>query len=385
MYRTFQTLLDEILPGVRVVPIRSITADVFCVRVNGVANIIWDESYVAKAVDIAEILLGRTTDAAATTEALILSVMADLLFDEGLYADAWRAGTIAGVYLPSEIAQEPQATHFQNNRLTKNMALSFLFTHEVAHVIQDYDSAEFHKFSSSIKDAITTYSAYLTRLSPIERDALLAGEGFIFPGSSDVPVSRIDQFISDELFIEEATADFYAMNVVFFGGKRFDCSTAVDVAEFILALRMAMEIIRDIRVRTRRVAVEEREPPPIVAAELMRGFLLRHLLFDIVDSFAQTQTELSNVADEFRARYDRLLHRRRLIFGGLPERLVDFGLGQIKAFRLRMIRVAALFGSQADVTQRFRDSYLRLRGWQCASDPRSLDGLLDILPFITAL
>jgi hypothetical protein len=385
IYGTFQTLLDQILPGVRVVPIRSISTNVFCVRVNGVANIIWDESYVANVLDIVEVLLDRGTDAAAATEALVLSVMADLLFDEGLYADAWRAGTIAGVYLPSAIVDKPHLTDSQNNKLTKNMGLSFLFLHEVAHLVRDYDPAEFDKFSSTIKDTITIADAYLDRMSPSERNALLAGEGFIFTDERDVSVLCKDQLIPDELLIEEATADFYALNVTFFSGKGFDSSTAVDVAEFILALRMAMEIIRDIRVRTKRVAVEDREPPPITAAELMRGFVLRHLLFDIVGSLAQTQDELANVSAEFRKRYDRLLHRRLSIFGGLPERLVDFGLGQIKAFRLRMVRAATMLGSKADVTQRFRDSYLRLRGWEAAADPNSLDGLLDIAPFITAL
>jgi hypothetical protein len=82
-YTAFQTLLDSIMPGIRVVPVRSISADTFCIRIGGTPFIIWDETYADYVVRIAEILLGWTDERGGAS--LVVCVMADLLFDEGLY------------------------------------------------------------------------------------------------------------------------------------------------------------------------------------------------------------------------------------------------------------------------------------------------------------
>jgi hypothetical protein len=385
IYRTFQVLLDSILPGARLVPIRSVSADVYCVRRSGVAYVIWDESYIASVMSVAETLLGRKTQAAIATEALALSIMADLLFDEGRYEDAWIAGSIAAQYLPLQDEQAPKSSDSPIETVTYNMGLSFVFLHEVGHLVQRNDPLEFAKFRRKVEAEISAYSDWLDRMPAADSDAVLAGEGFMFPQQiSELTVRSNSRFIGDNSLIDESAADLLATEVVFSGNGWMDSTAkAIDVAEFILAVRMAMEFIRDIRLGTRRLAIEDRTPEPVTPAELMRGVLLRHGLLHTAASFAQTPKETMEVGDEFGARYHRLFDRRKASFGDLPERLVDFGLGRIKKFRLRMQSVPRLFGSNLDVTTKFRDSYLRIRGWKPRAEPDSLDGLLDALPILT--
>jgi hypothetical protein len=389
LYGIFQMLLDSNLPGVKVVPIRSISADTFCVRMGGIPYIIWDKSYAATAMNIFETLLGRNTNSVVASESVALCLMADLLFDEGLYADAWITGSVGGAEItPMGAGRDPlerKPVGPTVEALTTNAALSFLFLHEVGHLLQDRKPTTFAVCRSEVEKEVNAYGDYLSRMPPTEKDAALSSEGFIFPGEgSELPAAHENPFLADTKLIEEATADLFAMNAVFnwLDGGACSAMTAVDVAESVLAVRIAAEIIRDIRICTRRVSIGERDHPPTSQSELMRGLLLRHRLLHTVGGFAKTRTELQGVGDEFGARYQWLVSRRKRIFGEVIERLVNFGLGQAREFRSKMERWPGFLGSDIDYIERYRDSYLRLRGWK-SSDEQSGEQLLDMVPLVT--
>lgn len=97
MYVDFVRFLKSEMPAAEFVAVRSVSADVFCVNFRGVDHIIWDETYVDAVLRFAAALLSENP---ATYKGPVqmygLGLMGDLLFDEGLYIDAWFAGITGG-------------------------------------------------------------------------------------------------------------------------------------------------------------------------------------------------------------------------------------------------------------------------------------------------
>lgn len=325
----------------------------------------WDETHVANLLTISSLVLSDDPfNQINKAPWLGLMIMGDLLFDEGLYMDAWVAASsgFAELNLLNTVQETTDATI---SNAQAGLMIAFLFEHELGHLLRVHDPKMFAELQREVRAAVSWYSQCLTQLTPDKQAALLKGRGFILDevDQSQIDISRHQDLggLQPEL-LEEASADLFATMGIYVTSK--ESLSVYTRAESLFALRMAMEIVRDIRKTTRFVAIETRALPEQSSAENMRSLLLRQKILSSVLDLDQSDEDIRSTVDTLTTRYDQLLEHKEIIFGKIAEDLVDYGLEEARRYRRKMEGVIKFFGADSKWPDRYMNSYLKLRGWK---------------------
>lgn len=372
----FQERLSQMMPEVKFIVIRSVSADVFCLNFRGVHHIIWDQSYTESALQIASILLSEA-GSSSVAEPVCFGIVADLLFDEGLYAEAWIVGTTAHIQNTHVGIENIDIQHKDASRkwaVANNSMMLFLFLHEVGHLLDDYQPEIAAELRDYVDNQVRAYSAALELSPPEKRAEILRGDVFITFGDGEWLDSLIASTATDPVLFREALADIFSTDSLFHWATE-DPSCVVDVAEAVLAFRMAQEIIRDLRIRTRALAEGKHVTSPS-SSEAIRGIILRHNVLRGIAEFDPDGEK--GLFTDFQTRYQRLQDRRLSIFDELPEQIVTFCFDKANSFRRRMENWPKLISEDRDWLQDFKNSYLRLRGWTAPFSRVALDMIPEL-------
>lgn len=388
--------IKSVAPNLGLVAIRSVGSDIYGVPFKGVNYLVWDEHYAELLLRIAA---GLRVDPIVLQwfDPSLLNVcrqaIADTLFDEGSYRDAWILSQMTpknrhvGI---ERYLEHPESRDSESQLDPVKLSAVFLLLHELGHLCER-DNPEFYRaLETEALDALFMYRALLARLSPSERDRFLADEHLVCPEQRDVEAGKLlDRNDADPKLSREWTPDLFALFLLcqllkMLRPNGLTIDEARCVVESVISVRFAAEIVRDLRMRTHAFAYDLPSPEVISEAERFRTILIRQCLTLSLEQFFPPYPESIEAQGgavwlELNEPYFRLLGRRRKIFSetseGVGMTMWNVLLGHLAEVREKLDEVKYL---DCDLDDTYRRGFLRDRGWAQAA-PDEVEQELEVL------
>jgi hypothetical protein len=385
----------------RLVPIRSLGAKIYSQYFASEWHLIWNENYLEHVFRIAGTLIADKYqltwhDAGGLDAAQ--GLISEILFEEGYYK---QASTLLNmVQSRNGLTSRPKSRLALATFLRQDfpegedgaasldhaaIARLYVFLHEIGHLIKRTDTRFYAELE---REAVATVNLYkLITSGDVDVQDLLSGAILIRPPDEvgdlarQMPAGEISKALLDEL-----TADIFALFGItqLLKMARPDGLTldeAVYVCGYLFALRLAVEVIRDLRDRTIHLATGS----PISYApdeDAWRTFLLRQCTSLSIDELLKAGLASPNFGDDpaqstlwkLNEPCFTLLQRRRLIFERGGTNLADVSWGWVteginSQTAVRLVESSPQSGQDISTSDPYGDDeihrqhFLEVAGW----------------------
>ncbi len=340
----------------QLVPIRSLGAPIYSTHFANEWHLIWNENYLEHVFRIAGTLIAdkyqlmwHDAHGLDATQ----SVMSEILYDEGHYKEAYALLNIvqsrngptsrpgSRLALASYLWLDFPECEDEDTALDHaGIARMYVFLHELGHLIKRSDPRVYAAFE---REAVAIFNLYkLITSGNVDEQDLLSGATLIVPPSEIGEIARqmqsseISQVLLDELVPDTFALFLIVQLLKMVRPDGLTLDEAVYVCGYLFALRLAVEVIRDLRNRTQCLAAGS--PMPHASdEEAWRTFLLRQCTSLNINELLKAGLASSDFGDDpaqstlwkLNEPCFTLLQRRRLILEPGGKNLTDVTWGWV--------------------------------------------------------
>jgi hypothetical protein len=381
LYEGYSQMVRMLAPGAAFVPIRSATADVMTLTVGGTSYVLWDETHIFNLSALAHLLRGNGLEASHFVGLrAAYRIVADLLFDEARYVEAALCSSRSNMYHSMLVNFDPSFDPQGDTSFGLDLGLNFVFVHELAHLLWKQRSPLIAADVQNVKRLLQVFLSHIEHVDLQTQTEILRGRSMAVLSEEDFASSRaIDT--GSSLFEELLCDHFAIMSITSALDDAFDRGGADRLAEELVSLVFAMDVIRELRSRVRLAINGDRAGAGGSRENALRSYVFRHRLLSVLSRVmlerGYGELDLTRYNDQTRVIADR----RFGIFDPIISDLVASCTSDLLTHANRMKRIPSLWpASNLDLEEEYRSSYMRQSGWAEdapeASFGAQLDGML---------